>query len=261
MGGNQQSLSPRCGLLELPAELRCSIYKYTVIHKRGLTVRFDESKPRIPVYARGEEQQATTDTHPLMLVCRQLHNETKDLIFEANSEINLYGMKFRTPSSYVLSAFTRRLKFVAVSNLRKIAVSGGLGTTERLKYTQITSYFDSFKPFCAAHPHIRVILRFGFVEDINEATWPSECISLKALVRGECSIRNPAQLSPADVDHVRIKLSYSFHNFRSLPDNLRFSIMDEALVRGLRKTVRPLVKEDWFEGVAADIKEIWEEGI
>lgn len=111
-----------------------------------------------------------THTNPLILVCHQLHQETKNVPLEINSEVALYGMNFATPSSYTFNLFTKQIGIAAIAQLRKVAISGAPSTTaERLSCDQVSSYLEGFRKFCALHPRTKIIIRFQRIGNVNGA--------------------------------------------------------------------------------------------
>lgn len=116
-----------------------------------------------------DEYRCTQDSpqllaSPLGLVCHELRRQTRNLIFQANDRVTLYGASFVTPSSYTLTVFARQIGAAALKGLRMIDVHGSpslLGGFEvkRVTWEDMTIYLSDFQSFCSENDHIQVVIR------------------------------------------------------------------------------------------------------
>lgn len=93
-------------LLRLPGEIRNEIYAYVYEECRGIYV-FDPPKPPSERTKKGEIKTASTATpkpqvrlHPLLLTCRQTHDETGLMAFcSTHLRITILSAFFQIPAS------------------------------------------------------------------------------------------------------------------------------------------------------------------
>ncbi|KAF2822813.1 hypothetical protein CC86DRAFT_372623 [Ophiobolus disseminans] len=266
-GRSKTSLPPlhgRCLLLELPRELRDEIYLHVLAHQGGLVVYVSRREPRMVVRGRSKQGQPLTKsfTNPLMFASRQLAQETSTITFKANNYVAVYGVDFATPSSFTFSLFITQIGVATTSRLRKVTVNGSPGSTVApLTWKEVSSYFDGFRSFCALHPQIKVVLRFRVVKDVNGATWLSESIALKAIIRGVDTVKYPFEPHHQWIQRVLLSLRSTVGAFQSLPTNLGFSILDAVPEDELQKGVSCPVMAKYPEAILIYANELWEEGI
>jgi hypothetical protein len=134
---------------------------------------------------------------------------------------------------------------------------------ERLTYKDISSYFDGFKFFCTSHPRTTVVLRFRRVEDITDINWLSATITLKAIIRGAGTIKELAGTNERQIEQARIDLQLAgvLVNFRSLPSNLRYSMLNGVPEADMRKEMYHPAMANFVEEMLLYARELWEEGI
>lgn len=258
----QLSPAPQPILFKLPRELRDLVYQHALKHEGGLTIRISKEEPRMHVRARGKERLAITKTNPLLLVCRQTYHETKDLIIISNSQVALYSMDYLTPSSYAFSRFTGQIGFAAVAQLRRVTVNGRPSRIPgQLSYKEVSSYFEGFRSFCASHSQTTVIIRFPYAGDVDGKTWFSECTALKELIRGSETVKKHAALGSRRTGELRARLGSSLPVFRSLPSNLRFSILDAMPEYEMSQDSLGPLTGIWVKAILPYARELWEEGM
>lgn len=227
-----QPESGRCLFFRIPRELRIEIYQHVLRYEHGLTIEYDPDGEHVALRL-GNDASVTRDIlpNPLTLVCRQLYNETHGILLEANSEIALHSTRFSTPSSYVFADFTKQISTTVLRRLRKITICGARNAeAETLSWGNMSSYFESFKPFCIANPDIRVILRFGMVGDVSKRGWLMTCLSVSEVIQNlrlrrlNSALPPPAIWMNALVDRIGRQTACVLRN---LPQNLRYSVLAE----------------------------------
>lgn len=199
---------------------------------------------------------------PLKLVCRQIKQETKGIVFRANNHVILYGMSFKTPSSHSLNIYVNQIGVAALSQLRKVVVNGAAdAVVTPLSWKEVGGYLQSFKPFCHSHPRITVILRFRCVETVNGMTWLSDSVALKEMIRGSQAISKPAVGKYWRSPEAYCDIGRAVSNYQSVPVNLKFSLLDavpESEVQGHAMAYGSAV---YVEEVLLNARELWNEGL
>ncbi|KAH8725512.1 hypothetical protein GQ44DRAFT_220017 [Phaeosphaeriaceae sp. PMI808] len=250
----------RCFLFELPRELRDLIYQYALCHDEGITVLLSTYKSYLQIHGPGKRLHSgpIIPANTLGFVCRQLWHETQNLTTKVNTNVVLYCMDFKTPSSYALNAYLGQIGIAAVARLRKITVSGKLNLKtsdeQGLRWEEGVCYFNSFKPICLAHPHIVVIIRFHRFLCSDEKSWLALYLSVREVILGPDSI--PATLVMRSRRHWPTSNTVEL---LSLPKNLRFSELDAFPRQAIsRSALGPVasVKDNM-----AFAERLWEDGI
>ena len=269
-GHSQTSPQPhndRCLLFELPRELRDLIYEHALTHEGGIIADVDTSKSQIHVRSRGRQGRPSTHAcaNPLMLVCHQLNRETEGVIFGANSDVTLYCVSYATPSSYTFNLFASQIGVAAFARLRKVTINGSPKVDARnvapLTWKEVSSYFNSFNPFCISNPQITVVIRFRRVANIKGTSWLSESIALKEITRGPDAILEPAERVVWRTQQVLSSLGNTLPELQRLPANLRFSILEAVPESDIRKEAWGPITAKWVEAILPYAKQLWEDGI
>ena len=83
------------------------------------------------------------------------------------------------------------------------------------------------------------------------------------IIRGANAIKKPIQTNEPRIEETRINLQLvgASAAFRSLPSNLRFSMLDGVPERHMQKEARDPGMEWLVEAVMLYARELWEEGI
>lgn len=221
-------------LLGLPRELRDIIYQYSLSYDGGLAVEitWNTTKSHVRhmrIHGRQNQNLEQTPANVLKLVCKQTREETRNLIFKANDNIALFGMRFATPSSFGFQLFVGQLSSKTICNhLKRISVHGfpGVETTVQspVAFKELAAYTSGFRTFCEQYPKTRVILQFRNVVNVDSDHWYYWAGALEYVLRGSSPLVFP--ISKPHFAAQIMQLEFAFKTTPKLPNNLRFSILD-----------------------------------
>ncbi|KAF1848573.1 uncharacterized protein K460DRAFT_353539 [Cucurbitaria berberidis CBS 394.84] len=188
-------------LLALPRELRDIIYHYALSYDRGLAVEISCNRafePRTHMRILGQHDDCLTQTRAdiLKLVCAQLRDDTRGLIFKLNSEVDLHGMSYATPSSYSFRLFISQLpseKFYV--HLKRVTIHGYPGVISTalmpMTFKELAGYAAGFKTFCEQYQKTLVVLQFRNIVQVDSNTWYFWAGALQEVLRGASPLITP----------------------------------------------------------------------
>ncbi|CBY02319.1 predicted protein [Plenodomus lingam JN3] len=233
-------------LLNLPREVRDEILKYVLAPETGVQVVIEAKpntqpimdiiiKPRTlplrPPYGSGDFEQtpfrrktkwAANFLKPL---CRQLYNESRDAIFEANETIDLVCLCQFRPSVHELKVLFGQMSGPARRNLRRVIVIGNNwqyieGET---KCADFPKYVENFRGVCEEYPHVNITIQ-------APCMWSLACKWLDIAIGLHCAIRGPSALShllwqspdPLTIDRLDTFALLFGDGTVKVPGNMRF---------------------------------------
>ncbi|KAJ4303531.1 hypothetical protein N0V90_002427 [Kalmusia sp. IMI 367209] len=173
-------LQSQCHVLNLPAELRNTIYEYTLTEFKPLLCTAGDAtgSPKLLLRYRFGNDEAKREANQLKYVCRQLYYETQTLSLRYN-EIHFHGIE--NFEAFITSSIPDLHK-----RFRNIII---IDDHESLKksYT-INQLIDrSMSPalyaFCARNPKARVVIRN--TRRFTEGTWLTIYVKLRQTLRDD----------------------------------------------------------------------------
>lgn len=209
------------------------VYQYALSYAGGLAVEINSSTGRrvrrhTRTYGQNGQKITQTPANVLKFVSKQLRAETRETLFNANHEIDLFGMSFSTPSSYTFGIFINQLPTSATQKLRRVTISGSpdpiSSALSPVGFGALPGYAAGFRNFCEFNPQTLVVLKFRGVRDVDSRSWLYKAAALQFVLRGASLLitSRTNHFLPRDQPHI----SAAFSNTSRMPSNLRFSILD-----------------------------------
>lgn len=155
----------RCDFFELPRELRDMVYKFALHHENGLvTSPHQASAPVFRIKTEGA-QENYKDPNNLRHVCRQLHEETKGVLFKMNT-VTFRGEHDTgsKPKTHTVSALDHFVNTVITApklpqSLKRIAIEHPIHSWFEPALFNIVADDSLVSEFCCQRPSITVVLR------------------------------------------------------------------------------------------------------